>query len=91
MLWNENPWAPWGLMMSSRDGHPTLAESMLWELEARHPQVVRRTGKQIFVHLDQVYQLVEHPDRAYYSLVAVGPSAETGPVPVPPGGEVAPV
>ena len=91
MTWNENPWAPWGLLMSTRDGLPTLAESMLWELEARHPQAVRRSGDQLFLHLDQVYRAVQHPDRAFLSLVPVGPPSAQGPVNVPVGAELAPV
>jgi hypothetical protein len=62
---------PW----SERDGLPTLAESMLWELEARHPEVVRRSGSETSLLLDRVYRVVEHPDRSYVSLVAISEAA----------------
>jgi hypothetical protein len=75
MRWDASPWTPWGLPWSERDGLPTLAEATMWELLARHPEVVRRAGNQTFLDLDRVYRVLEHPDRAYVSLVAVPESA----------------
>lgn len=80
MIWNESPWAPWGLMLSTRDGFPTLAESMLWELEGRHPQAVEHRGEETFLHLDKIYRVEVHPHRAYLLLIEV-PGAPRRPAP----------
>jgi hypothetical protein len=71
MTWDDSPFARWGLLHSMRDGFATLAESTLWELEARHPQVVERRGDEIFLHLDHIYRVATLPDRAYVLLVEV--------------------
>jgi hypothetical protein len=63
---DENPWAPWGVVRSWRDGHPVLTETQLWQLSAQHPEVLDRDGDgALYVHLDQPYRVVTLSDRAF--------------------------
>jgi len=62
----ENPWAPWGLIYSTRDGRPVLTETAFWHLTARHPETIERVGEtEVYIHLDQPYQVVALDDRAF--------------------------
>ena len=55
----DNPWAPWGLIHTKRDGFPILSESALWHLLGAHPSTVERIGEaELYVHLDQPYQAI---------------------------------
>jgi hypothetical protein len=66
----DNPWAPWGLIYTLRDGFPVLTETALWELRRLHPEVIEADGPdQLYLHLDQPYRLVRLPDRAFGFLV----------------------
>jgi hypothetical protein len=54
---NPNPWAPWGIIHSTRDGFPVLTETALWQLAATHPRAVERVSDdELYVHLDQPYR-----------------------------------
>ncbi len=66
-----NPWAPWGLVYSLRDGYPVLTETALWQLTATHPQTVERvSASELYVHLDQPYRaLVVDGMRSFRMLV----------------------
>ncbi|HEX9289919.1 MAG TPA: hypothetical protein VF904_10365 [Anaeromyxobacteraceae bacterium] len=67
---DDNPWAPWGIVRSVRDGHPILTETQLWQLDLQHPEVVERAGKdEVYVHLEQPYRLVTLSDRAFRMLM----------------------
>jgi hypothetical protein len=56
----DNPWAPWGIIFSRRDGYPALSEAALWLLMGAHPNVVERVSPtETYVHLDQPYRLVD--------------------------------
>ena len=55
----DNPWAPWGIILTKRDGYPTLSEAALWHLMGAHPNVIERVSDtETYVHLDQPYRLV---------------------------------
>ncbi len=55
---SENPWAPWGLIYSKRDGYPALTEAALWHLMGLPNVVERVSPTEIYVYLDQPYRLV---------------------------------
>src|SRR5690242_13075634 len=62
---DENPWAPWGIVRSFRDGRPIVTETQLWQLAVHHPEVLDRAGPdELYLHLDQPYRVVTLPDRA---------------------------
>ncbi len=66
-----NPWAPWGLVHSTRDGYPVLTETALWHLAAKHPETLERVGEgELYVHLDQPYRaLLIDPMRSFRVLL----------------------
>ena len=65
-----NPWEPWGIIFTRRDGYPILTETALWQLTARHPEAIERVGPtETYVHLDQPYRVVALDDRAFRELV----------------------
>jgi len=63
-----NPFAPWGVSLSRRDGQPALTETILWTLELTHPEVVERDGGETYLHLDRTYRVVPQADRAWMRL-----------------------
>lgn len=66
----DNPWKKWGIVRSTRDGHPVLTETLLWQLMAQHPEVVERVSEtELYVHLDQPYRVIAMPDRSWRILV----------------------
>ena len=68
-MWDTNPWAPWGVTFSTRDGSPILTETGLWFLMARHPEVVEKVSDDEFwLYLERPYHARRMPDRAYYVL-----------------------
>ncbi len=76
-----NPWAPWGIIHTMRDGYPALTETAAWQLTAHHPEVFERVGpSELYVHLDQPYRVVTLPDRAFRWLLP----APGRPRPAPP-------
>ena len=67
-----NPWHVWGIVQSYRHGRPVLTETQLWQLTARHPEVIERTPDGgLYVHLDVPYRVVKLPDRAWMALEPV--------------------
>ena len=65
-----NPWEPWGIICSRRDGYPVLTETVLWQLTAQHPEVIERVSPtEMYVHLDQPYRVVALDDRAFRALI----------------------
>ncbi len=67
-----NPWERWGLIHSTRDGYPVLAESSLWQLAGEHPEVFEQVGAdELYLHLDQAYRVVQVRDRAFKHLIPV--------------------
>ena len=64
----DNPWHPWGLVKSYRDGRPVISEGQLWQLEGEHRDAVERAADGLFLHLDQPYRVVRLPDRAWLML-----------------------
>jgi hypothetical protein len=70
-MWDTNPWAPWGLIHSTRDGRPMVSETGLWFLMQRHPEAVEKSGPDEFwLYLDQPYHAVRVEMRAFYQLHA---------------------
>ena len=70
-MWDTNPWAPWGLIHSTRDGRPMLTETGLWYLMQRHPEALEKAGPDAWwVYLDQPYRAVRVEARAFYELHA---------------------
>ncbi len=68
-MWDTNPWAPWGLTFSTRDGVPIVTETGLWYLIARHPEAVEKAdGDDFWLFLDRPYRARRVPDRAFYAL-----------------------
>jgi hypothetical protein len=66
----ENPWAPWRLYYSTRDGLPTLTATNLWHLAAAFPDVVERVSDdEVYVHLDRPYRVRRLADRDYMELL----------------------
>lgn len=71
-----NPWQPWGLVLSRRDGRPVLSETQLWQLQSQHPEAVERGADGAMrVHLDVTYRIVRLPDRAWMALEPVKPGS----------------
>lgn len=65
-----NPWEPWGIIYTCRDGYAILTETALWQLTARHPEVIERVSPtEMYVHLDQPYRAVTLADRSFRELV----------------------
>jgi hypothetical protein len=77
-----NPWARWGVALSMRDGQPALAETALWYLELKHPELVERDGGETFLHLDRVYRVVRQGDRSWVAL-APAPQRRSPPLASP--------
>jgi len=68
-MWDTNPWAPWGLTFSTRDGVPIVTETGLWYLIARHPEAAEKVSDEEFwLYLERPYRARRMPDRAYYAL-----------------------
>jgi len=68
-MWYDNPWAPWGLTWSTRDGSPVVTETGLWYLTAKHPEAVERVNDgEFWLYLDRPYHAVRPSDRAYFVL-----------------------
>ena len=83
---SSNPWAPWGVVQSRRDGRPVLSETQLWQLQGEHPDVLERTAAgELYVHLDVPYRVVRLPDRAWVAL-----EPEPGRKPPAPAGTAGP-
>lgn len=69
-MWDTNPWAPWGITWTTRDGVPTVTETGLWFLIARHPEAVEKVSDDEFwLYLERPYHALRVPDRAFYALV----------------------
>ncbi len=65
-----NPWEPWGIIHSTRDGYPVLTETALWQLAARHPEAIERVSPdELYVYLDQPYRVMTLSDRSFRALV----------------------
>ena len=68
-MWDTNPWAPWGLTWTTRDGVPIVTETGLWYLIAKHPEAVEKVSDDEFwLHLERPYRARRVPSRAYYAL-----------------------
>ena len=78
-----NPWARFGIALSTRDGQPALSETALWFLEGRHPEAVERVGGETYLHLDRVYRVVRQGDRSWVALEPA-PQRQRRPPPAPP-------
>lgn len=71
VMWDTNPWAPWGLIYATRDGRPMVTETGVWYLMQRHPEAVERdSGDGLWLYLDQPYRASRVPARAFYELRA---------------------
>ncbi len=65
-----NPWEPWGIIHTTRDGRPVLTETALWQLTARHPEAIERVSPaELYVYLDQPYRVMTPSDRSFRVLV----------------------
>jgi hypothetical protein len=70
-MWDDNPWAKWGVTHTTRDGAPMLTETGLWYLMQNHPDAVETVSdNELWVYLDQPYHARRYPNRAYYLLTA---------------------
>jgi hypothetical protein len=63
-----NPFAPWGISLSQREGRPALTDTILWTLELDHPDTVERDGDEVYLYLDRTYRVVRRADRAWMTL-----------------------
>lgn len=68
VMWDTNPWAPWGLIHVVRDGVPTVTETGLWFLQRLHPDAVEPDGQDYWLYLDQPYRAARVADRAFFKL-----------------------
>ncbi len=83
-MWPDDPWAPWGLTYTTRDGTPVVTATGLWYLAARHPEAVERVSDSEYrLYLERPYRAVRPPDRDFFRLTP-GPHRERG---APGGGE----
>jgi len=69
LMWDTNPWAPWGLIYATRDGRPMVTETGLWYLMQRHPEAVEKdSGDSFWLYLEQPYRAERVADRAFFAL-----------------------